>query len=60
MDTQPSIEIFGLHVGKCVQCQDAAKEALAGNQSFWDEEIWATFCCLVGKQLRIDVIQELS
>jgi len=60
MDTPPSIEILGQHVGQCTQCKDAAKEALAGNQDFWDEEVWSVFCCSVGRQLRIDAIQELS
>lgn len=60
MDTPPIIEILGQHTRDCPQCQEAAREALAGNQDFWDEAVWDTFSCPVGNQLRQDAIQELS
>jgi len=60
MDVPPTIETLGQHTRDCQQCQEAAKEALAGNQDFWDETVWDALSCSIGNQLRRDAIQALS
>lgn len=59
-NTPPIIETLGQHAGSCPQCQEAAREALAGGQDFWDEAIWDAFSCPIGNQLRRNAIQNLS